>query len=82
MMQMTGFVDSAAMGRYLWQTGVVMKNYVERFGRSLRVSFDTNTKTFVEVPVDQLRFMPSSVTAQVEQPSTIDDELAWRYAAE
>jgi hypothetical protein len=82
MMQMTGFVDIAAMGRYLWQTGVVMKNYVERFGQSLRVCFDVKTKTFVEVPIDQLRFLPNSATAQVEPKSPTSDALAWRYAAE
>jgi hypothetical protein len=59
-----------------------MKGYVERFGRCLRVSYDPVTKAFVEVTVDQLRFLPGSLTAKSEEKPAADVASVLRYAAE
>lgn len=59
-----------------------MKNYSERFGQSLRVRFDPVTKTFVEVSLGSIQFLPSKSNVPSQQKLNEREGPELRYAAE
>jgi hypothetical protein len=59
-----------------------MKGYVERFGQSFRVSYDPIAKSFVEVRIDQLRFLPGNLDSKIDEQPIDNREPVLRYAAE
>jgi hypothetical protein len=59
-----------------------MKGYLERHGKCFRVSYDTLTKSFVDVPIDQLRFMPGNLLTKFDEKPVQDEPEKLRHAAE
>lgn len=70
------------MGRHQKARGVAMKGYVERHGKRFRVSYDPLTKSFVDVAIDQLRFMPGTLVTKSEEKPVQNEPEHLRYAAE